>query len=197
MPLPFLVPAAAAIASQLLPSLIGRLAGDRAERVASEIVSVAAEAAGVPGSGDEHEILGRLQADPKALAEAQIRLREVDRAEMEAELRDRQSARERDVALAESGQGNTRANIMIGFSFAALVACIGLAIFRQLPPEVLSLLTTVIGFLMARLTDVFNFEFGSSRSSKEKTLQIEQAARGFARLAERNGPPTPQRKPER
>jgi len=177
MVLPFLVPVAAQIASEFLPSLVGKLGGDNAEAVAESVVDVAATAAGVPESKDLGEILERLRADAQAQADLKIRLAEIENREEERLLEDRLSARMRSLEVEKGGRRNYRADLMLLLSFGGLIACIAAAVWpypegRALGTPEIGLLTTVAGVLLKMLSDAFAFEFGSSQGSKTKDTLI-------------------------
>ncbi|NBB68784.1 MAG: hypothetical protein GVY33_00445 [Alphaproteobacteria bacterium] len=177
MVLPFLVPVAAQIASEFLPSLVGKLGGDNAEAVAESVVDVAATAAGVPESKDLGEILERLRADAQAQADLKIRLAEIENREEERLLEDRLSARMRSLEVEKGGRRNYRADLMLLLSFGGLIACIAAAVWpypagRALGTPEIGLLTTVAGVLLKMLSDAFAFEFGSSQGSKSKDTLI-------------------------
>lgn len=186
MPLPFLIPAAAALAAEFFPSLIGRLAGDRAEDVAKKVIDVAADAAGIPGSRDQSQIAERLRKDSVAYARAQIQLRRLDLEEADLEAQDRRDARARDAAFIAAGERNTRADVMLGGAFVGLLACIALVALPDTPigSAELALVTTVAGALLKMISDAFAFEFGSSKGSKAKDRQIEQVQAALAKVAE-------------
>jgi len=177
MVLPFLVPVAAQIASEFLPSLVGKLGGDNAEAVAESVVDVAATAAGVPESKDLGEILERLRADAQAQADLKIRLAEIENREEERLLEDRLSARMRSLEVEKGGRRNTRADLMLLLSFTGLIGCVAAAVWpypqdRALGTPEIGLLTTVAGVLLKMLSDAFAFEFGSSQGSKTKDTLI-------------------------
>ena len=64
----------------------------------------------------------------------------------------------------------TRADIMVIGAVLGLIACLAsLVFFRQgLPGEAVGIIATVAGVFGACLRDAFQFEFGSSRGSREK-----------------------------
>lgn len=80
---------------------------------------------------------------------------------------------EPDGAKVVSGIG-IRANVMLVGAFFSLIFIIGaLVYFRaDIPDGVLAILNMTCGALLAMLGSAFNFEFGSSRSSGEKSSQM-------------------------
>lgn len=154
--------------AQFAPAVVKWLTGsDKAEEAAGAVVEIAQR---VTGKGTGEAALGALQADP-ALAMQFRQSVMANEADLDkAYLADRQDARARDVALAQAGYHNTRADLMVAGAVIGLIACLMvLAFFRDdVPGEVVGIVSTVAGIFGACLRDAFQFEFGSSRGSKEK-----------------------------
>lgn len=115
--------------------------------------------------------LARLQSeDYRATLNAQA-------TETAAEIDDRKNARERDRDFQAKGLRNTRANWMIVFDTLGLIACLAVLIFfrKEVPPEVVALLTTIASIFGLCLRDAHQFEFGSSRGSRDKDLLLAAA----------------------
>ena len=101
----------------------------------------------------------------KALAEISA---ELDK----AFLADRQDARTRDLKLKQAGYHNYRADIMIVVAFISFCfLCYMVNSNDNIKAEVLTIFNVAIGALLKMLGDAFQFEFGSSRGSKEKDLK--------------------------
>lgn len=96
-----------------------------------------------------------------------------------AYLADRADARARDVALAQAGRNNRRADVMIIGAVVGLLACLFVLVrFQgQVPGEVVGIVSTVAGLFGASLRDAFQYEFGSSRGSADKSALIEKLQR--------------------
>jgi hypothetical protein len=178
MALPMFLPTAVAIAAEYFPLLATRLGGKRGGRIAEEVVEIAASVAGTPPDASAREIIAGLKKDPARAEALRVRLAELDVQGHEAELRDRESARQYQTSI--GARGRMRGNIMLGGVVVGLVACV-FAVFvsrgtaeTRLDPGVLALLTTIAGALLKMLSDAFAFEFGSSAGSKEKDQQIER-----------------------
>lgn len=110
-----------------------------------------------------------------ALAEMAKAQHEAETVQFQAQIEDVKSARERDVNVRQlSGGTNTRANVMLIGAFTCLVSVIfGVLWFRaSIPDGIAAILNTACGSLLTLLSQAFNFEFGSSRSSSEKSDQI-------------------------
>lgn len=101
------------------------------------------------------------------------------KAEMEHELEDRKSARQRDVDLAKAtGQRNLRADLMVAgagvFSLVIFLAVIWSSSMDEFQKSVLSL---IIGRVLGYIDQAFNFEFGTTRQSRSKDETINKLSR--------------------
>jgi len=162
--------------AQFAPAIIKWITGsDTAEGAARDVVGIATR---VTGAGSPEEALERIRAD----SAAQLQFRQAvlaNETEMDRlYLADRQSARTRDVELHKAGYRNLRADMMVLLDVLGIVAClVVISLYRdKLPGEVVGILGTIIGIFGACLRDAHQFEFGSSRSSREKDQIL---AKGF------------------
>lgn len=165
MPLPIL-----AIAAQLVPYLAPKIAkalgGERAEKIAETVVGIAESVTGKQGQ----DAVNAIKADPNtALAYAQSVMANDTKFD-EIMLEDRKDARARDRDFIKAGRKNYRADVMVVCDFLGLIAClVVLAIFyKELPGEATALISTVASIFGLCLRDAHQFEFGSSRSSRDK-----------------------------
>jgi hypothetical protein len=103
----------------------------------------------------------------KFLKENEIRLGEI-------EAKDRDSARVRDTAYVQAGRWNFRADLLAVLAVGGLIFCMWLvARDADLPERAVNAIMFVAGVLAAAMRDVYSFEFGSSRGSKEKDKQLQ------------------------
>lgn len=74
--------------------------------------------------------------------------------------------------------GNARANVMVAGAVVGLITCLlVLALFRQqIPGEAVGVISTVAGIFGTCLRDAFQYEFGSSRGSADKTAFLVRRA---------------------
>ena len=152
--------------SQIAPIIARWLGGENAGQVADKVVGIAQA---VTGASTPEEALAKIQADAKLAADFQLAIMANETELERMYLGDRQDARKRDVALAQAGQHNHRANWMILGDVVGLVACLYvLTAFPDLPGEVRGIISTIAGFFGLGLRDAHSFEFGSSRGSREK-----------------------------
>lgn len=163
--------AAALALSQFAPIISKWVGGNRAESIANTVVNIAKN---VTNSNNEHDAIAKLQADTKLIADFK---NEITKSEKEIELaiiKDKENARNRDIAIINMGMRNKRADIMVVAAALGLVICLGAITFFQdkLPGEAVGIISTIAGIFGSCLKDAYNFEFGSSRGSKEKDYTV-------------------------
>lgn len=169
LPVMPLIGIAASLAAEFAPGLVRKLAGDKAWEVAEKIVGTAKA---ITGTADPEAALAALREDAKAQAEFKRRMAELEIELEKAYLADRQNARLRDVELRKAGYRNTRADMMLLMAFLCLVAIVYFTWSGRLdmPDNVFALLNMAAGMILKMIGDAFQFEFGSSRGSKEKDI---------------------------
>lgn len=155
--------------AQFAPSIMKFFgAGQASAEVAQKVVDIAGA---VTGSQDPAEILAKFRADAEAAQKFRVAVLEADTDLEKAFLADRAGARERDIEVRKlTGGVNTRANLMILGDVVGLLACLGVLLFfrKDIPGEAVGIIATVAGVFAACLRDAHQFEFGSSRGSKDK-----------------------------
>jgi hypothetical protein len=169
MSFPF-IPLAMAL-SQFAPSISKWMQGDQADTLAQKCVEIASRLTGVDEPLENFKVL---QENPALAIEFQRDVLKLE-AQMEAGLLlDRQNARLRDLRLIQAGRRNRRADIMVVSAALGLVLClVSLTYFGQkLPGEAVGILSTIAGIFGACLKDAYAFEFGSSRSSRDKDTTV-------------------------
>ena len=95
------------------------------------------------------------------------------------EVKDRDSARDRDVEFIKRGMTNNRANFM----FFLAVFMVGLLVWivwqdQSINEYVKGIFTLVLGRFLGYLDNIYSFEFGTTRGSKEKDETIKQLTNG-------------------
>lgn len=153
---------------QIAPSLLRYFGvGEQPVAIAEKVVEIAKTVAGKTDAG---EAVAAIQSEPALAQQYQLAVLKADADLTAAYLADTQSARQRDVALHQAGYHNRRADLMVLFDVVGLIAClVVLALFRKdIPGEVVTLLSTIASLFGLCLRDAHQFEFGSSRGSREK-----------------------------
>ena len=165
--MPPLIPIALALA-QFAPSLLRFFgAGNASVAVAEKVVSVAQT---MTGTKTPEEALQAIRENAQLQQQFNLAVLGMDKDLEIAYLGDRQDARKRDVALAQAGRRNVRADVMVAIDAVGLIVCLlVLCLYRKdLPGEAVALISTIAGFFGLGLRDAHQFEFGSSRGSKDK-----------------------------
>lgn len=152
--------------AQFAPQIIKWVSGsDKAAEAAGKVIEIAQTVTGKQGT----DAIDALRLDPELAVKFRdsVLAREADLDK--AYLVDRQSARDRDVALAQAGRYNWRADVLAVLAVGGLVVCMWfIAKDSSMPERAVNAIMFVAGVLAAAVRDVYSFEFGSSRGSKEK-----------------------------
>lgn len=167
---PLLITGALALAKEFLPGMVKHITNsDNAEDVARTVIDAAQN---VTGTSSPDEALEVMRADPEAVMLFKTNMAEIHARLDEAYLRDRQGARDRDVDLKKLGYRNVRADAMLFMAFVSFIVIVYFAWDGRLdmPDQVFALLNMAAGMILGMIKDAFQFEFGSSRGSKEKDL---------------------------
>lgn len=163
--------------AQFAPQVIRWISGsDKAAEAAQKVVDIAKTVTGKP---EGEAALAAIQADPNLALQYRQGVIASEADLDKAYLADRQDARARDVELHRLGHRNRRADIMLAMAFGSLVAIIWMVWKGRLdmPDMVFALLNMAAGALLKMIGDAFQFEFGSSRSSKDKDELISSVLR--------------------
>jgi hypothetical protein len=128
------------------------------------------------------KVLDKVLPDPGAKAEAQAKLMEMaqrgELAQLEAQVKEMQSARDREVQIATSANAPTLNKIVtpllalgtVGLTFILF----GVIIFVDVDTDSKDILIYVLGALTSAVTMVLGYYFGSSAGSKEKSAQLDE-----------------------
>lgn len=162
-----LVSIALGLGKYIGPKVAQWLGGDKAEEAAKEIIGIAEEVTGKKGT----EMEKALAADPNLAFEYQKRVMAHEKLLDKYYLEDRQHARDRDVNLRKLGYKNIRADIMLVLVAIVICLIITLLATQELAESVITIFNMLVGGCIAMLNSAFQFEFGSSRGSKEKDFR--------------------------
>jgi hypothetical protein len=91
-------------------------------------------------------------------------------------LSDTQNARDRDVKLHQAGYKNVRANWMLALTYGGIVALVALMVWRDIDANTAlgGVVLLLIGKLISQWEQGFRFEFGTTRTNKEKDETIKR-----------------------
>lgn len=157
--------------TEFVPFMARWLRGEDVENAAQKVVNVAQS---ITGEKDPQRILQTLKADPNLVAKFQQTILKMNHELEMATFKDRESARLRDIALAQAGRSNLRADIMVLSAAFGLISClVTITLYRtSLPGEAVGIISTIAGIFGSCLKDAYAFEFGSSRGSKMKDSKL-------------------------
>ncbi len=128
------------------------------------------------------KVLDKVLPDPEAKAKAQAALLEMSQkgqlAELEAHVKEMQSARDREIQIATSQHApllNKIVTPVLALGTVALTFVLfGIVLFADVKPESKDIIIYVLGALTSAVTMVLGYYFGSSQGSKEKSAQIDE-----------------------
>jgi pimeloyl-ACP methyl ester carboxylesterase len=117
----------------------------------------------------------------KAIAgdpEAATKLAELDLRQFQAESADRDSARQRESAVAAAG-GSSLAQMVVPILALGTVSLtfvfIGILLFKVIDTAQQQLVIFALGYATAAAQQVLSYYFGSSKSSQDKTVALQKA----------------------
>lgn len=116
-------------------------------------------------------------AHQEFLIQASIEKRKLDLEDFRAEVADKESARTRDVELARVGQVNWRGHVMVAVAYA-LVFYLAYEVLTSanLNEFAKGVITLLLGRSLGWLDNIYNFEFGTTRGSRQKDETISRLA---------------------
>lgn len=140
--------------------------GEKNVQVAEKVIGIAKQ---VTGTSSPEEALAAI----KASAELQVRLQEklMDNQQELDRLyyADVADARKRDTAFITAGKVNTRANWLAGLALLIVSGiCAAVWMTPGIPEYQKGIATLVLGRFLGYIDQVFNFEFGTTRSSQKQ-----------------------------
>ena len=167
-----MAPAFIALA-QFAPSIL-RFLGVGANNSASKITEIVSEVAkSVSGTNTLDEAITAFSSNTEKAYEFRIRMLSMDKEFEQMYLADVADARSRDKEFIKLGMTNARANVM--FVLAVLIIA-GMTFIIWKDPNIneymKGIFTLVLGRFLGYLDNIYNFEFGTTRASKEKDNTI-------------------------
>ncbi|MDR3030960.1 MAG: hypothetical protein LBU35_01075 [Holosporales bacterium] len=157
--------------AQFVPAVSKLIGGSKIDAISKKIIDIAKA---VTNAQNETDAVEKLKADKQLMTIFQKALIDSEREIELALIKDKENARTRDIAIINSGKRNKRADIMVIAAAVGLIVCLLCLIFYQndLPGEAVGIISTIAGIFGSCLKDAYNFEFGSSRGSKEKDFTV-------------------------
>lgn len=152
--------------AKFAPKIIKWITGsDKAEKAAEQVVSIAESVTGKTGQ----EVIDALAANQALVLQFRQSVMANETELDKAYLADRADARARDTEYVKAGRSNHRADLLALLAVTGLVLCVWfVAKDATLPERAVNAIMFCAGVLASAVRDVYSFEFGSSRSSKEK-----------------------------
>jgi hypothetical protein len=123
-------------------------------------------------------VMKAINKDP----EAEAKIKQLEHDKFKAILADKNSAREREMAIAASANTRLLLNKIVtpalalgvtGLSFVLFAVLI----FAEVKPEAKDILIYILGVLSAAVTQILSYYFGSSMGSKDKGDQLRSAVK--------------------
>ena len=153
--------------SQFVPSIVKWLSNsDSAETTANKVIEIAKS---VTKETNSEDALIALELDKDLVSKLRIELLNLEKELDALYLNDKANARSRDMAYVNRGMHNYRADILAFLAVGGLVLCVWfIARDTEMPERAVNAIMFVSGALISAVRDVYSFEFGSSRGSKEK-----------------------------
>ena len=153
--------------AQAAPSLMRFFGvGEKSAAVAEKVVEIAQT---VTGTKSPEEALAAVRENAQLAQQFNLAVLAADTELEKAYLADRQDARKRDVEVRKlTGGKNRRADVMLVAAFVAVVAIAFILAYFKVDATVVGFLTTIGGMFARNIGTAFDFEFGSSRSSRDK-----------------------------
>jgi hypothetical protein len=146
--------------------------------VIGSVVGALTKAFGLTDDAKPEDVMTAITTDPEArlkllLADNDFKLKQKDQEieELKIFMGDIQSARVRDTEIRKAGQQNKRADVMLAGAFIAIVVIAVVLGTKNIDAAsaIGGFLLTIGGMFARNIGTAFDFEFGSSRSSAEKT----------------------------
>lgn len=170
MPAPLLIPVAVELA-KYAPSILKWLTGsDKVEEVATKVVDIAKQ---VTGTSSSEDALEQLKLNPELAIQFRTSVMQNETELDKLYLADRQSARDRDAKFIDAGRRNYRADTMYVLA-VLVVVCLTYAVWKQsaIDEFAKATVTLILGRFLGYLDTIYQFEFGTTRSSKTKDEAI-------------------------
>lgn len=167
------------------PGIIRWITGDDKNKAAAVADTVVGVAKKITGKDDPADAVAAIKADPALAMQLQIAIMDHERAwwteenkRLETEARDRESARQREIALRDNTT-KILAILIVIMAATAATAVLGGYVDGLKDPITAALVGSIIGSVFTALNQVLQYYFGSSSGSARKdALKAMDAAKG-------------------
>lgn len=164
-----LIPIALALA-QYAPSLMRFLkVGEESTSIVEKAISIAQD---VTGTHLPEEALERMRKDTQLQAEFNLSVLNANTTLEKAYLADVNSARVRDMSFQQNGIRNYRADTMYVLAVAVVLGLVYAVFKSELDEYAKGIITLVLGRFLGYLDNIYNFEYGTTRSNRTKDETI-------------------------
>lgn len=155
------------LAAKYAPDVVKYLSGsDTAATVTGKVVEIAQT---VTGKSNPTEAALSIDASPELQAQFRTAVMQNETQLQQMYLADVQSARNRDIALAQAGVHNYRANVLVAAAILLVVCCLLLVVWNSTMDEyVKATISLILGRALGWIEQIFSFEFGTTRANKVK-----------------------------
>ncbi len=165
MPIPII--AVVSALAQFAPQITKWMdAGKTVQEVAETASNIAKS---VTGGKTDEEAIELIKADPNLYLKFQEKIIDQDITYEQGYIQDKADARKRDALLAATPHGNVRANWLVGVAILIILACLGIIIWVELNEFAQSTLLIILGMFIKELSNIYAFEFGTTRRSRQKS----------------------------
>lgn len=163
--------------AQFAPSLLKLFgAGEPTISVANKVVGIAQA---VTGATTPEEALASMKASQEAQAAFALATLNQETDLQKAFLLDIQDARARDNTFRAAGQKNIRGDILAYLAVGGFLMSLAVILFVPMEQGLnRDLIFTMLGALIMLVKDVYGFEFGTTRQSKDKDATISNLTKG-------------------
>lgn len=154
------------------PAVARLIGGDKAGKAADAVVGIAEQVTGKKGP----DAVEAIKADPSLALDFEMAVMAKETDILRLAVEDTADARRRDIEIRKAGGTNWRADVLAVGALGGLIALIYTLLYVDLSAgPARDVLLMLSGALVAIVKDVYQFEFGSSRGSKDKDhLQVKE-----------------------
>lgn len=149
-------------------------AGKSVQEVADKASEIATQ---ITGKSDTSEAIDALKADPALVLKYQQAMLDQDMQYEKLYTDDKADARARDVAIVSKTGVNSRANWLAAICIAVVIGILAIVVFAlQINEFAKGVITTILGVFLNQLTNIYSFEFGTTRRARENTDTLNNLA---------------------